>query len=151
MSLGAKFNLIGRLVADPKVNTNARGVQTAYLTVAVDQGYRDNQTGQWVDKADFHDVVAYGDAFVGMIGKNYHKGTLVAVDGSIGTRKVKLATGYDQSIPALRIENIMKLSFNQGANQGQAQDQGFNNHNFADQDQFADQYQNQGYGNLPPQ
>lgn len=161
MSLGAKFTLIGRVVADATVNTNARGVQTAYLKIAVDQGYRDSQTGQWVDKADFHDLVAYGDGLVGLIAKNYPKGTLMAIDGSIGTRKVQLATGYEQSIPALRIDNVMKLSFGKSANQGQAQNngqnpnQGFQDQNFGDQDQYADQYNNQGYsqgyGNLPPQ
>ena len=151
MSLGAKFSLIGRMTNDAKVHTNTRGVQTAFLTIAVDQGYRDSQTNQWVDRADFHDVVAYGEGLVGLITKNYPKGTLIAIDGSIGTRKVKLETGYDQTIPVLRIDKIMKLSFGKTANQGhdQAQEQSFDDQDYQYQD---NSYQNQsGYGNLPPQ
>ena len=109
MSLGAKFNLIGRLVADPKIVTNSRGNQTAFITLAVDKGYRDNQTGQWVERADFLDVIAYGDNFVAMLANVYKKGTLVAVEGEIGTRKIKVESGHEQTIPALRIENIETL------------------------------------------
>ena len=151
MSLGAKFNLIGRLVADPKTVTNGRGNQTAFITIAVDKGYRDNQTGQWVERADFLDVIAYGDNFVAMLANVYKKGTLVAVEGEIGTRKIKVESGHEQTIPALRIENIMKLSFNKNVDQGQAQDQGFNDQGF-ENNGYDQGYQNQGgYGNLPPQ
>ena len=44
----------------------------------------------------------------------------------------------------------MKLSFNKNADQGQAQDQGFNDQGFEDNG-YDQGYQNQGgYGNLPP-
>ena len=149
MSINANFKLIGRLVADPKVQVNGRNVKTAYLTLAIDKGYK-GEDGQWVDKAEFQDVVAFGDGIADTIERNYKKGTLLAVDGTIGTRKVKLENGYEQSIPALRVDKIMKLSFNQNANQRPQND-------FEAEDSYADHQNNAGYGyqggygNIPPQ
>lgn len=72
-------SLMGRLVADPVVRVTSNDVTVANFTLAIDRGYGDDKT------ADFIDVVAWR-ATAEFVANWFRKGMRVAVSGSIQTR-----------------------------------------------------------------
>ena len=54
-----KVILIGRLGRDPELSYTPNGQARAKFSVATDEGYRDRQTGQKVEKTEWHNVVAW--------------------------------------------------------------------------------------------
>ena len=88
MSFGMnRVDLIGRLGADVSVNHLPNGGRVANLNVATDESYIDRNSGQKVDKTEWHKVVTFQDGLVGMLEKNATKGRLIHVQGKLQTRR----------------------------------------------------------------
>ena len=88
MAFGKNFaELIGRLGADAVINHLPNGGRVANLNVATDESYRNRQTGEVVDKTEWHRVVTFQDGLVGMLEKNAKKGRLIHVQGKLQTRR----------------------------------------------------------------
>lgn len=77
-----KAILIGRLTADPELRTTTNGITVASFTVAINRLYK-NQNGE--QEADFIRCVAFRKVAKN-IGRYVHKGSKIAVEGSIQTR-----------------------------------------------------------------
>ncbi len=75
--------LMGRLVADPELRHTQNQVPVTSFRIAVDRTYQ--QKGQ-ERQADFLDIVAWRNT-AEFVCRYFHKGQLVAVQGSIQTRK----------------------------------------------------------------
>lgn len=73
--------IMGRLTADPELRQTPSGVSVTRFTVAVDRGYvkqgEERQT-------DFINVVAWRGS-ADFVAKYFHKGSMIAVQGSIQT------------------------------------------------------------------
>jgi len=82
-----RVELIGRLGADVTVNHLTSGGRVANLSIATDESYISKQTGERVDKTEWHRVVTFQDGLVEMLGKHARKGRLVYVDGKLQTRQ----------------------------------------------------------------
>ena len=82
-----RVDLIGRLGADVTVNHLASGDRVANLSVATDEGYINKQTGEKVDKAEWHRVVTFQDGLIDMLEKHAKKGRQVFVSGKLQTRR----------------------------------------------------------------
>ena len=82
-----RAEVIGRLGADVTVNHLASGGRVANLSIATDESYINKQTGENVDKTEWHRVVTFQDGLVDMLEKHATKGRLVYVAGKIQTRK----------------------------------------------------------------
>ena len=90
MSFGLnRVELIGRLGADVTVNHLASGGRVANLSIATDESYINRQTGDKVDKTEWHRVVTFQDGLIEMFEKHAMKGRLVYVDGKLQTRRWK--------------------------------------------------------------
>ncbi len=90
MSFGLnRVELIGRLGADVTVNHLASGGRVANLSIATDESYLNKQTGDKVDKTEWHRVVTFQDGLITMLEKHATKGRLVYVDGKLQTRRWK--------------------------------------------------------------
>ena len=90
MSFGLnRAEVIGRLGADVTVNHLASGGRVANLSIATDEGYMDKQTGERVDKTEWHRVVTFQPGLVDMFEKHAKKGRLVYVAGKLQTRRWK--------------------------------------------------------------
>ena len=90
MSFGLnRAEVIGRLGADVTVNHLATGGRVANLSIATDEGYIDKQTGDRVDKTEWHRVVTFQPGLVDMFEKHARKGRLVYVAGKLQTRRWK--------------------------------------------------------------
>jgi single-strand DNA-binding protein len=55
-----KVILIGRLGADPEVRYMPSGSAVANLRLATNDGYKDRQSGQFVENTEWHRVVLFG-------------------------------------------------------------------------------------------
>lgn len=74
--------IMGRLVADPELKSTNGGVPVLSFTIAVDKNYvRQGEERQ----ADFVDCVAWRQQ-AEFINKYFHKGSMIALQGSIQTR-----------------------------------------------------------------
>lgn len=74
--------LMGRLVADPELRHTPNDVSVTSFTIAVDRSYVKSGADR---QADFVDIVAWRST-ADFVCKYFHKGQLVAVQGSIQTR-----------------------------------------------------------------
>ena len=82
-----RVELIGRLGADVTVNHLASGGRVANMSVATDESYINRQTGDKVDKTEWHRVVTFQDGLIDMFEKHATKGRLVYIDGKLQTRR----------------------------------------------------------------
>ena len=75
--------LMGRLTADPEIRTTPAGTQVTTFTLAVDRSYAKQGEER---QTDFITIVAWRHT-AEFVCKYFRKGQLVAVDGSIQTRR----------------------------------------------------------------
>ena len=88
MSFGLnRAEVIGRLGADVTVNHLVSGGRVANMSVATDEGYLDRQSGERIDKTEWHRCVTFQDGLIDMLAKHAKKGRLVYVAGKMQTRK----------------------------------------------------------------
>ena len=82
-----RAQIIGRLGADVTVNHLASGGRVANLSIATDESYINRQTGEKVDKTEWHRVVTFQDGLIDMFERHAVKGRLVYVEGKLQTRR----------------------------------------------------------------
>ena len=57
------------------------------MSIATDESYINRQTGDKVDKTEWHRVVTFQDGLIDMFVKHAVKGRLVYIDGKLQTRR----------------------------------------------------------------
>jgi len=124
-----KVIIIGRLGQDPKLSYTSSGQAVANFSVATDEGYRDRQTGQKVERTEWHRVVAWRQT-AEFCGNYLAKGRLVLVEGKLQTRKWQGQDGQDRFTTEIVADNVEGLDRapdrpgQQPAQQGGYQQQG---------------------------
>ncbi|BCS86895.1 single-stranded DNA-binding protein [Pseudodesulfovibrio sediminis] len=141
-----KVILIGRLGRDPELSYTPAGQARAKFSVATDEGYRDKQTGQKVEKTEWHNVVAWRQT-AEFCGKFLGKGRLVMVEGKLQTRKWQdQNTGQDRYMTEIVADNVQGLDrAPEGQYAGQQQG-GYQQQNNNYQQQGGYQQPQQGQG-----
>ena len=91
-----QVQLIGRLGRDVEVRNTMSGAKVANLAIATDESYINRQSGEKVDKAEWHRIVSFQDGVVEMLQKHATKGRLVYVSGKLQTTKWKDNDGNDR-------------------------------------------------------
>ena len=90
-----KVIILGRLGADPEVRYMPNGTAIANLRLATNDGYKDKQTGQFVESTEWHKVVLFGR--LGEIAGEYlRKGGMVYIEGRLRTNKWQDQNGQDR-------------------------------------------------------
>ena len=79
--------LIGRLGADATISHLTNGGRVANVSIATDESYLDKNSGDKVDRTEWHRIVTFQDGLVEMLEKHAKKGRLVYVSGKLQTRK----------------------------------------------------------------
>ncbi len=93
--------LMGRITHDPELKTLSSGVSTLSFTVAVDRNY----TPKGAEKqTDFINCVAWRQT-AEFISKYFGKGALIAIDGTIQTRKYQDKSGAPRTATEVVVEN----------------------------------------------
>ena len=83
--------IMGRLTADPELKTTQSGISVTSFSVAVDRNY--TPKGQ-ERQTDFINVVAWRQT-AEFVTRYFHKGSMIAIEGSIQTRKYQDRNGQD--------------------------------------------------------
>ena len=97
-----RAEVIGRLGADVTIHQLASGGRVANLSIATDESYIDKQTGERVDKTEWHRCVTFQGGLVDMLEKHAKKGRLVYVAGKLQTRKYR-KNGVDTDLYSTEI------------------------------------------------
>ncbi len=79
-----KVMLIGTLGRDVEMRYMPNGNAVANCSLATDEGYKDRNTGQHVDKTEWHRVEAFG-RLAEIMGEYLKKGSKVYVEGKLRT------------------------------------------------------------------
>ena len=94
--------IMGRLVADPELRTTQSGTEVCSFRIACDRNFvRHGEQRQ----ADFIDIVAWRSQ-ASFVSKYFQKGSLIAVDGSIQTRKYEDKSGNKRTAVEVVANNI---------------------------------------------
>ena len=88
MAFGKNYaEVVGRLGADVTVNHLASGGRVANLSIATDESYIDRNSGQKVDRTEWHRAVTFQDGLIDMLEKHARKGRLISLEGKMQTRR----------------------------------------------------------------
>jgi len=122
-----KVILIGRLTKDPEVKNTASQVTVCRFTIAVDRKFKD-QNGQ--RQADFISCVAWRQT-ANFISTYFHKGSKIAVVGSIQTRSYDDQSGQKRFVTDVVVDEAEFVDSANAANGGNnnARSQGGNYNN----------------------
>ena len=94
--------LMGRLVADPELRTTTNGTSVTSFRIAVDRNFvRQGAERQ----ADFIDIVAWRQT-AEFVTRYFHKGSMIAVQGSIQTRNYEDKNGNKRTAVEVVADNV---------------------------------------------
>lgn len=93
--------IMGRLTADPELKTTSSGLSVTRFTVAVDRQYQKDKE----KKADFINVVAWRQT-AEFVSRYFSKGSMIAVQGSIQTRKYTDRNGNNRTSFEIVADNV---------------------------------------------
>lgn len=82
-----RVTLIGNLTRDPEIRITQDGTKVASLSMATNESWKDKQTGERKEKAEFHRVVVFNDRLVDVLEKYVRKGSKLYLEGALQTRK----------------------------------------------------------------
>lgn len=82
-----KAILIGNVGKDPEIRSTQGGDRVATFSIATSERWKDKATGEKKESTEWHRIVCFNDALVGVIEKYVLKGSSVAIEGQIKTRK----------------------------------------------------------------
>ncbi|MDE3271542.1 single-stranded DNA-binding protein [Pseudoalteromonas sp. G4] len=140
-----KVILVGNLGQDPEVRYMPNGNAVANITLATSDSYKDKNTGQLVDKTEWHRVVFFGK-LAEVVGEYCRKGSQIYVEGKLQTRKWQDQQGQDKYTTEIVVDGFtgqMQMLGGRGENAGNNAGGGFQPQN-QQQSGFAPQ-QSQGF------
>ncbi len=109
-----KVILIGNLGADPDVRYMPNGSAVANVTVATSTVWRDKQTGELVERTEWHRVVFFS-RLAEIVGEYLRKGSKIYIEGSLRTRKWQdKATGVDRFTTEIVANEMQMLDSRSG-------------------------------------
>ena len=134
-----KVILVGNLGKDPDMKYTASGAAIVNITVATSESWNDKQSGEKVEKTEWHRVVAFGK-LAEIMGEWLKKGSQVYIEGKLQTRKWQDQSGADRYTTEVVAQDMQMLGSKGGGEK--PQDSGFRKpapqQEAAKQDDFAD-------------
>lgn len=82
-----KVILVGNLGKDPEIRTFQNGGRVANLSVATSESWKDKASGEKKERTEWHRVVIFNEALVGVAERYLKKGAKVYLEGQLETRK----------------------------------------------------------------
>jgi len=117
-----KVILVGNLGRDPEMKYTASGAAIANITVATSESWNDKQTGEKVEKTEWHRVVAF-QRLAEIMGEYLKKGSQVYIEGKLQTRKWQDQNGQDRYTTEV-VANDMQMLGGRGGEAGGGRSQG---------------------------
>ena len=115
-----KVILVGNLGQDPEVRYMPNGNGVANITLATSDSYKDKNTGQMVDKTEWHRVVFFGK-LAEIVGEYCRKGSQIYVEGKLQTRKWTDQQGQEKYTTEIVVDGFtgqMQMLGARGGDQG---------------------------------
>jgi single-strand DNA-binding protein len=109
-----KVILVGNLGQDPEVRYMPNGDAVANLTVATSEEWKDKNTGEKVEKTEWHRVVFF-KRLAEIAGEYLKKGSKVYIEGQLQTRKWADQSGQDRYTTEIKGQSMQMLDSKQGA------------------------------------
>jgi len=103
-----KAMIIGNLGNDPEMNNLPSGDAVANLSIATSESWKDKNTGEKVEKTEWHRVVAFG-RLAEIMGQYLNKGSKVFIEGSLQTRKWQDKNGNDRYTTEIKAKEMQML------------------------------------------
>ncbi|MCG6887355.1 MAG: single-stranded DNA-binding protein [Proteobacteria bacterium] len=107
-----KVILIGNLGRDPEVRYSPNGGAVANITVATSESWKDKNTGEQVEKTEWHRVVFFR-RLAEIAGEYLKKGSKVYIEGKLQTRKWQDKDGGDRYTTEI-VANEMQMLDSRG-------------------------------------
>jgi single-strand DNA-binding protein len=82
-----KVILVGNLGKDPEVRMTQEGTKIVNFTLATSEQWRDKDTQERKERAEWHRVVVFNEKLADIADKYLRKGAKVYVEGQLQTRK----------------------------------------------------------------
>lgn len=117
-----KVILVGNLGRDPEIKYTASGAAIANVTIATTDSWNDRQTGEKVEKTEWHRVVAF-QRLAEIMGEYLKKGSQVYIEGRLQTRKWQDQNGQDRWTTEI-VANDMQMLGSRGGEAGVQQQGG---------------------------
>jgi single-strand DNA-binding protein len=112
-----KVMLIGNLGKDPEVRAIPSGVKVANFSIATTESYNDKNTGQKVDKTEWHNIVMWR-GLAEVAEKYLRKGSQVYVEGRLQTRSWDDQNGQKRYTTEVVADNMVMLGRPAGNREG---------------------------------
>jgi single-strand DNA-binding protein len=109
-----KVILVGNLGSDPDTKYMPSGSALTNLSVATTDSWKDKQSGEKVEKTEWHRVVMF-DRLAEIAGEYLKKGSQVYIEGQLQTRKWQDKDGNDRYTTEIRARDMQMLGGRSGA------------------------------------
>ena len=122
-----KVMLIGNLGADPEIRSFQNGGKVANLRVATTETWKDRNTGERQQRAEWHTVAIFSEGLVGVVERFLRKGSKVYIEGQLATRKWQDQSGNDRYSTEVHLRGMNgTLTMLDGAQGGGREGQAYN-------------------------
>ncbi|MFT6157125.1 MAG: single-strand DNA-binding protein [Neolewinella sp.] len=122
-----KVILVGNLGKDPEIRYTPSGSAVANVTIATSESWKDKQSGENVEKTEWHRVVFF-NRLAEIVGEYVKKGSQIYIEGRLQTRKWQDQGGQDRyttEIVASEMQMLGGRSGGGGSQFGGGADAGF--------------------------
>ncbi len=138
--------IMGNATDEPVIRSTNSGKKVANFSIATNDSYTDQRTGEKVTTAEYHRIVAW-ERMADIIGNSLHKGARIYVEGKLTTRKYD-KDGVTHSVTEIVVDTVRILDF---ADDGRASATNKGQYNKPQQAQTQQTYGQapQGYGQAP--
>ena len=111
-----KAIVLGNLGRDPEIRYASNGSAIANFSIATSESWNDKNSGEKVEKTEWHRVVAYR-RLAEIIGEYLKKGSQVYIEGKLQTRKWQDKEGQDRYTTEI-VANEMQMLGSRGDSGG---------------------------------
>jgi len=131
-----KVIILGRLGADPEVKYTPSGTAVAQLSLATNRKAKNQESGDWEDKTEWHRVVFF-DKKAEAIGQYVKKGQELYIEGRLQTRKWQDKDGNDKYITEIIAYEFSFVGSKSSSSDNDFQNQNNNNEKFKQKDELS--------------
>lgn len=121
-----RVTLIGNVGRDPEIRLTQDGSKIASFSLATGESRRDKNTGERIDRTEWHRIVIFNEHIAEVVEKYVKKGSKVYLEGQLQTRKWTDQQGMDRYVTEVilgRFRGDMVLLDNRaGGDNGYVQD-----------------------------
>jgi single-strand DNA-binding protein len=98
--------LLGNVGRDPEIRSLQSGDKVANFSIATSESWKDKTTGQRKEVTEWHTIAVFNQNIIKIVEQYVEKGSRVAVEGKIKTRKWQDKEGNDRYTTEIVIDKF---------------------------------------------